>query len=163
GLPTQDTIETSTMTTSPTILMDAETGELVPHFAELDVSSDAKKPDDHAFMIRPVVRLKDATRYIVAIRHVVDASNKPIAASPVFQALRDGTPSSEPSVARRRGLYDDIFMRLEKVGIKKDDLQIAWDYTTASRENNTAALVKMRDEALALVGDQGPDYVIDMV
>jgi hypothetical protein len=159
GLPTQDTIEASLSKDSPTILLDTSTGELVPHFAELDVSS-ATGDGDHAFMIRPVVRLKDATRYIVAVRHVVDKNSAPLAPSPVFQALRDGGPSDEASVESRRALYADIFAQLEKVGVKKADLQIAWDYSTASRENNTAAMVAMRDAALAKVGTEGPKYTI---
>jgi hypothetical protein len=162
GLPTQDTIATSITMASPTILMEAETGVLVPHFAELDVSA-ASSATDRALMIRPVVRLKDATRYIVAIRHVVDDKDTPLAPSPVFQALRDGTDSPEASVASRRSLYADIFGKLQKAGVAKDDLQIAWDYTTASRANNTGWLLHMRDDALATVGDAGPAYVIDTV
>jgi hypothetical protein len=159
GLPTQDTIEASIAKDSPTILLDTSTGELVPHFAELDVSN-ASSATDRAFMIRPVVRLKDATRYIVAVRHVVDKDGKALAPTPVFQALRDDGKSDEASVASRRALYKDIFAQLEKAGIKKDDLQIAWDYSTASRDSNTSAMVHMRDEALALVGAAGPKYKI---
>ena len=162
GLPTQDTIPTSITKESPTILLDVATGELVPHFAELDVSS-AAGDDDHAFMIRPVVRLKDASRYIVAIRRVVDKDGKALSPSPVFQALRDGGKSEEASVENRRALYADIFAQLEKAGIKKDDLQIAWDYSTASRENNTAAMIHMRDAALAVVGTDGPKYKVTQV
>jgi hypothetical protein len=159
GLPTQDTIEASITKDSPTILLDTSTGELVPHFAELDVSA-ASSATDRAFIIRPVVRLKDATRYIVAIRHVVDKDGKALSPSPVFQALRDDGKSDEASVASRRALYKDIFAQLEKAGVKKDDLQIAWDYSTASRESNTAAMVHMRDDALALVGTAGPKYKV---
>jgi hypothetical protein len=104
GLPTQDTLATSVTTASPTILLNADTGELVPHFAEIDVEVANEEPSDRAFLIHPVVRLGDATRYIVAIRHVVDANGDPIAPTPVFQALRDGTPSCDPSVALRRSL-----------------------------------------------------------
>lgn len=162
GLPTQDTLPMSITTSSPTILLDAKTGALVPHFAELDVSS-AASDGDRAFIIRPVVRLSDATRYIVAIRNVVDASNKALDPSPVFKAIRDGEASDEPSVASRKALYDDIFAKLDKAGIPKDGLQLAWDFTTASRENNTRALLHMRDDALAKVGAEGPAYVIDSV
>jgi hypothetical protein len=162
GLPTQNDIEKSISTDSPTILMEADTGALIPHFAELDVSS-ASGDGDHALMIRPVVRLKDATRYIVAIRHVVDQSGDPIPPSPAFRALRDGTSSDEPSVDKRRKYYDGIFDKLGKAGVAKGDLQIAWDYTTASRDSNTRWLVHMRDDALAKVGDEGPEYVIDSV
>ncbi len=161
GLPSQDDIGTSITTESKTILIDAATGELVPHFSEIDMS--AKYDDERAFMIRPVVRLKDATRYIVAIRRVVDLDGATIPPSPAFKALRDGTPSNEPSVEARRGLYDEIFATLAKQGVPKGDLQIAWDFSTASRENITGDLVHMRDEALKIVGDEGPTYTITKV
>ena len=159
GLPDPLTIDRSLATDSPTILIDAATGERVPHFSELDVSHE----DDsrRAFMIRPVVRLRDATRYIVAIRGVVDADDQPLAPSPAFKALRDiEAMTGEPSVEARRPLYADIFERLDKAGVGRGDLQLAWDFTTATREHNTAGMLKMRDEALAAVGPDGPPYTI---
>lgn len=160
GLPTQDSIELSLSDTSPTVILDAETGERVPHFSELDQSLATEADEERALMVRPVVRLADARRYIVAIRNVVDASGKPIAPSPAFQTLRDGTASCDVSVERRRELYGDVFARLEKAGIPRKDLQVAWDFTTASRDNNTAALVAMRDDALMKVGAEGPEYTL---
>src|SRR5262249_27565136 len=152
GLPTQDTIASSLDPGSPTVIIDAETGERVPHFSELDESIYDEPDAERTLIIRPVVRLADATRYIVAIRGVVDEHGKAIAPSPVFAALRDGTSSCDPSVDARRELYADVFARLEKAGIARKDLQIAWDYTTASKQNNTARFLAMRDDALALVG-----------
>jgi len=163
GLPTQDTIDISLTDASPTVLLDADTGERIPHFAELDKSLESEADEDRALMIRPVVRLKDAPRYIVAIRRVVDTNGRAILPSPTFQALRDGSSGCDISVARRRDLYADIFSRLEKAGVPKDDLQIAWDYSTASRANNTKWLLHMRDDALAVVGADGPEYSIDSV
>ena len=163
GLPTQDTIESSLGPDSPTVMIDAETGERVAHFSERDESLVGEQPEDRAMIIRPVVRLKDRTRYIVAVRNVVDAKGKTMPPSPAFQALRDGADSCEPGVTRRRDLYKDIFARLEKAGIKRDTLQLAWDYSTASRENNTSRFLHMRDDALALVGAKGPEYTISKV
>jgi hypothetical protein len=160
GLPTQDTLPTSITTSSPTILLNADTGQLVPHFAELDEELAGEDDSERALLIRPVVRLADATRYIVAIRHVVDMNHTALAPTPVFKALRDGTSSCDPSVALRAKLYADIFAKLAAAGIPKDDLQLAWDYSTASRENNTRWFLKMRDEALAQVGNDGPAYVL---
>jgi hypothetical protein len=162
GLPTQHDLDRSLADDSPTILIDASTGERVPHFAELDMSAGTQE-DSRALLIRPVVRLKDATRYVVAIRHVVDSEGHELAPSPVFQALRDGTDHEDVSVERRRALYDDLFTILEGAGVPKGDLQIAWDYTTASRDNNTRWLLAMRDDALAKVGEEGPEYVIDTI
>lgn len=160
GLPTQHTIAESIAVTSPTILLDTETGQLVPHFAEIDMNGE---PGDRLLMIRPVVRPPDGHRFVVAVRKVVDDTNTPIPPTPVFKALRDKTPSDDPSVEPRRVLYEDIFTKLELAGIPRNSLQVAWDYTTASRHNNTSRLVEMRDKALATLGPDGPAYVIDTV
>ena len=158
GLPTQDTLDVSLSKDSPTIIIEAETGKAVPHFAELDMTG--PKDEDRAFMLRPVVRLKDATRYIVAIRGVLDANGDPLEPTSAFKALRDGTEHPEPSVAKRAELYADIMSKLEGAGYETKDLQIAWDYSTASRESNTSWLVHMRDEALQTVGPLGPEYTV---
>ncbi|MFV8754933.1 hypothetical protein ACNOYE_30665 [Nannocystaceae bacterium ST9] len=164
GLPTPITIEASLEPDSPTIVFDAETGERVAHFAELDMSHD--DPDRRAFMIKPVVGLEPDRRYIVAIRGVVDGSGTAIAASEAFAALRDDLASDEPSVEARRPLYADIFARLEDAGVARADLQLAWDFTTASTVDTTGRLIHMRDEGLALLGEgpgDGPDYEITSV
>ncbi|WAS91997.1 hypothetical protein [Nannocystis punicea] len=161
GLPGPWTLEASLAAGSPTVLIDAETGERIAHFAELDMSHD--DDERRAFMLRPVVRLADDRRYIAAIRGVVDVDGDVLPPSPAFKALRDVEAFDDPSISARRGLYADIFTRLEDAGVARDDLQLAWDFTTASRENNTAGLLKMRDEALALVGDDGPAYTLTLV
>jgi hypothetical protein len=114
-------------------------------------------------MIRPAVRLKDATRYIVAIRRVVDAAGEPLEPSEVFLALRDGQNHADPSVNARRDLYIDIFERLRTAGYTVADLQLAWDFSTASDANNTRMMLHMRDDALASVGAMGPTYTIESV
>ncbi len=141
---------------SPTIVIDAETGDRIPHFAEIDVRGD--DPAQRAIHIRPVVRLQDATRYIVALRGLRDEADALIEPSPAFAALRDGDESNDPSVDAREGLYKDIFQRLSDAGVDKNNLQLAWDFTTASDANNTAWLLHMRDEALDLVGSEGPEF-----
>lgn len=159
GLPRPSDIARSLADDCPTVVLDAETGERVPHWAELDMT--ASDEARRTFIIRPVVRLADARRYIVAIRGVRDAAGASLPASAGFAALRDDMPApDDPSIEARRDLYADIFRRLADAGIAREDLQIAWDFTTASRENNTSWLLHMRDEALALVGDQGPEYTI---
>jgi hypothetical protein len=161
GLPSLDTIPLSVTMASPTLLMEADTGALVPHFSELDQRS----TDDtqRAFMIEPLIRLKDATRYIVAIRGVVDDTGKLLPVNPVFQALRDDTPSTDLSVPPRRALYADIMSKLRSNGVDTTTLQLAWDFTTASQANTTEWLTSMRDDALAKVGATGPSYTIQNV
>jgi hypothetical protein len=161
GLPTWLDIEASLAPDSPTVILDVETGERVPHFAEIDVSHAGP---GNALMIRPVVRLEDARRYIIAVRGVVDEAGELVPASPGFAALRDLQPSDDPDIEIRRPLYADIFARLEQAGVERDSLQIAWDFTTASEEHITRDLLHMRDEALALYGaDEGPSFTVDIV
>jgi hypothetical protein len=158
NLPSSLTIERSLDDDCPTVLLEADTGRRVPHWVDLDATVDAD--DERSFMIRPAERLRDATRYIVAIRQLEDASGTPIEPSDAFLDLRDRRPSEEPSVEDRRALYADIFGRLDEAGVARDDLLLAWDFTTSSRENNTAWMLHMRDEAFALVGPDGPEIEI---
>jgi hypothetical protein len=156
GLPDPNHIADSLNATCPTVLLDADTGKLVPHWSELDVSNS----DDtrRVLMIRPAVRLDDDTRYIVAIRNIVDTNGTALAPNAIFKELRDGLPATDPSVTARRALYANIFEHLADAGINKGNLQIAWDFKTASRQNNTSQMVSMRDQTLAAVGTQGPSY-----
>ncbi|MBC8068876.1 MAG: hypothetical protein IAG13_11130 [Deltaproteobacteria bacterium] len=154
--PTSVSIERSLEPGCPSILLDTVTGERVPHFVDLDMSGD----DDAQRMLimHPAIRLADDRRYIVAYSGLTDAAFSPLAATPAFAALRDGTPSDEPSVEERRPLYADIFARLGEAGMVREDVQLSWDFSTASRDNQTGWLTHMRDEALAIVGDDGPEY-----
>lgn len=162
GLPNEDTLETSVEADSPTVLIEADTGRRVPHIAELDALTDDDR--DRAFIIRAFERLKDETRYVVAIRRVKDKDGKTLDPTPVFQALRDGTESDNDTVAPRRALYADIFAKLDAAGVSKEDLQLAWDFTTASKKGLTGWLVHMRDEALAAIDYENEgDYTIKTV
>lgn len=142
--------------TSPTVLLDVTTGERVAHFAELDVNAEA---DEASLMIQPAAALEYTHRYIVGVRGMVDDGGDPVAASEAFAALRDDTPTEDPAVEERRPLYIDIFAQLEDAGVARDELQLAWDFTVASREDTNGRVVAMRDAALEAVGD-GPTYEI---
>ncbi len=159
-------IDQSLSGSSPTMLLDAETGELVPHFAQMDTQAlqdPGPNPNESGSMIRPVVRLKDDHRYIVAFRNVTNFEGEVIEASEAFTALRDGTPSEDESIEARRDLYEDIFEKIEAKGWSRDEIQIAWDFNTASDENNTRWLLHMRDTAFELIGEDGPEYTITSV
>lgn len=163
GLPGHEDFDASLADGSPTVLIDAETGERIAHFSEIDNS--ANDPERRSLFIRPASRLAPGRRYIVAIRNVVDAEGAPLPASPAFAALRDGTPlPEEESVEARRVLYGDIFHRLGQAGVAREDLQLAWDFHTASDENTTGWLLHMRDDAFAaLAPDESPPYTIDVI
>ncbi len=161
GLATPADIASTLDPGSPTIVLDADTGELVPHFVDID--QQAANDDQRALMIHPAVLLTNGHRYVVAIRHVKDGTGADIAPAPEFAALRDGTASPDASVESRRCLYEELFGKLEKAGVQKGELQVAWDFTVGTRDSITSALVKVRDAALAAVGDDGPDFVVKEV
>ncbi|MBW1832910.1 MAG: hypothetical protein JRJ10_14650 [Deltaproteobacteria bacterium] len=182
GLATPDSIGDSLEAASPTIILNAETGVRLAHWVDLDeyviqakirIEAGEKPPDftiardikelrqEQALMLRPAIRPEDATRYIVAIRNVVDVDGVPVEPSPGFQALRDDVPSDDLIIESRRAHFEEIFATLEDAGISRDNLQIAWDFTTASRENNTRAMLHIRDDALAKYPD-GVPYTIEL-
>lgn len=162
GLPGHADLDASLADGSPTVLVDAETYERVAHFSELDWSAD--DPERRSLFIQPATRLRPGHRYLVAIRNVVDDAGAPLPASPAFAALRDGTPlPEEPSVEARRELYGDVFWRLGQAGVERGDLQLAWDFHTASDEGTTGWLLHMRDETFAALGEDAPPYTIDVV
>jgi hypothetical protein len=160
GLVGQDEIPRSLTDDSPTVLLDADTGTRIPHWAELDESM-PQDDDDRVLFLRPALRLESGKRYIAAIRHLVDATGTALTPSTAFRALRDDLP--DDSIEARRASFGDVFARLAKAGVKTDDLLLAWDWTTASRERTTRRLLAMRDDALAKVGAAGPPYTITKV
>jgi hypothetical protein len=101
------------------------------------------------------VRLRDDARYIVAFRGLTNDDGEIIGASDAFAALRDNTESEDESIEARRDLYEDIFAKLEAKGWTRDNIQIAWDFNTASDANNTRWLEHMRDTAFQLIEDDG--------
>jgi hypothetical protein len=183
GLATPDSIEASLVDSSPTIILNTRTGERVPHWVDIDeyvvqaklrVDDGETDPDftierdidelrqEQALMLRPAIRLDDATRYIVAIRRVVDGEGTALPASEGFSALRDQTSSQDDIIRSRRAHFEDLFSTLSGAGISRDDLQIAWDFTTASRDNNTRAMVHIRDDALARY-PEGVSYSVELL
>lgn len=85
SLASELAIADSLLDSSPTVLLDAETGERVPHFAEID-EWPSVDPQHAPFYIRPAARLRENARYIVAIRRLVH---------------EDGSPSSRRSTSAR--------------------------------------------------------------
>lgn len=170
---TPESIEKSVQPGHPTVLLEVPTGRLVPHWVDIDsqTANDGHDdfPDQRLTMIRPAERLKAGTRYIVAIRDLDDQNGKVIPPSAVFRALRDGkllgsgSAAAKWSVYARKELYQDIFQNLETAGVERASLQIAWDYTTATDENITGPMLDVRDKALAVVGEDGPTFVVKSV
>ena len=162
NLPSHTDLSVSVSDASPIVLMNTATGERIPFWAELDATAD--EDDERLLIIRPAASLDWNTSYVVAIRNLKKTTGEPVDVSPAFAALRDGERTEDWDVESRRTRFDDIlFPLLEDAGVSRDDLQLAWDFHTASRSNTLGRLEFMRDDALATWGEAGPSYEITAV
>ncbi|MFT5682116.1 MAG: pimeloyl-ACP methyl ester carboxylesterase [Myxococcota bacterium] len=145
GVASHADIGASILDASPTLLIDADTGERIPHFVELDMSHD----DDtrRMLMLYPTAPLDYGTRYLVAIRGLTDTAGSPIDPSDAFKALRDGTATDDEVAESRRAYMDaSVFPPLETAGVSRDDLILAWDFVTGSKDGITGRAVWIRDD-----------------
>jgi hypothetical protein len=160
GLVDPRNMARSLMADSLTAIIDTTTGQRVAHFAEIDVT--AMDPAQRALILRPAQNLVFGRRYVVAVRGVRDGTGTVIAPSPAFRAMRDDLATAETS-ATQRERYTRIFADLQRASVPRNELQLAWDFTVASRESIQSRLVSMRDQALAAVGTEGAPYRITNV
>lgn len=131
---------------SPTLLIDTVTGNLVRHFAEVD----GRTPDvsRQSLIIRPGESLVPNRRYIVAVRNLVDAAGVAVEAEPPFAVLRDRRWTTIASLAAKYGRYEaEIFPVLAAAGVPRENLILAFDFTTQSEDQLTRQMLSMRDQA----------------
>lgn len=143
---------------SPIVLVDADTGERHPFWAELDLLA----PDDEepVLFLRPARNLLEGHRYVVGLRDLRDADGEPIEAEPAFVALRDNRPTETDAVEARREAMDATFASLADAGIDRDELVLAWDLTVASEESLTERMLHLRDDAFAELGAAAPAFTV---
>jgi len=146
---------------SPTVIIDADSGEHILHFTELDsqASTDALR----ALIVRAEIRLTEGHRYIVALRGLRDLSGAPIEPPAAFRVLRDGASTPVEAINARRDHFEDVFTRLESAGVERDDLILAWDFVVASKEAITSRMLAARDQALAANGPDAPPFEVTSV
>jgi hypothetical protein len=132
---------------APVVLIDADTGRRQLIWTEIDSTVPRA---DRTFLIRPAKNLAEGHRYIVAMRRLKDAHGHTLQPSPEFRALRDDADTAE---ADQRARYASIFQTLQRAGIARRDLYLAWDFTVASERSLTGRMLAIRDDAFGLLGD----------
>ncbi|MFG2086369.1 hypothetical protein [Spirillospora sp. NPDC048824] len=145
---------------APIVIVDTATGERQPYWAELD----ANAPDDRrALIIRPARNFREGHHYAVALRNLRDASGNPIGPNDAFtEILGPALPSSDPLHERQRDTRK-VLAALERHGVGRDGLYLAWDFTVASRQSLAGPVLHMRDEALGRLGDRSPSFLVTQV
>jgi hypothetical protein len=143
-----DISSSSDATTSSSILLDVEAKSPLEHWVELDESSDGPTPYEKVLLAWPASRLRDSTRHIVAFRNILDENGIPVTRSDGFDALVRGTPTNNPAIEAARPRFASIFTALESMGWPRENLTLAWDFTTTSPEDISSVFLSMRKDAL---------------
>lgn len=134
-----------TLTSHPIALLDDD-GNRVPFF--IDVDPHAEEDSREALVMRPLVRLKEKARYVVAVSGVVGVAGA-IPVPEAFARLRDDDVGDDTVLGPLLRHYNDkIFPLVQKAGIARSSLQLAWDFTTGSDEHITRDLFRARELVL---------------
>ena len=132
------------------MLLDADTGERWPFWAELDASDPAGV--DRPLIVRPAKNFVEGHRYRGRPAQPGRRRRRGHRAVELFRAYRDDRPTFSPPIERRRAHIDDLFGTLEDHGVDRDDLFLAWDFTVASERNLSERMLHIRDDAFASLG-----------
>jgi hypothetical protein len=151
------------------IVINAETGERHPIWAELDanpttvdpgpggpggINANPSNTGDVNLIIRPARNFDFGERYIVALRNLRNASNQPVEAPIGFRVYRDNDITDQPEVESRRGHMNSVINTLvNDAGVNRNSLYMAWDFTVASQESVTGRATTIRDDAFERLGD----------
>ena len=150
GAPLITRIADSLAPDSAVVLIDADTGERQLVWAELD-------PEVSSLLIMRVGKnLRSGRRYVVALRHLRDASGAEIPPSRAFRLYRDRIPTFLPAFEARRPHMERLFAELEAAGVARKELFLAWDFTVISKRSLSERLIKMRDESFAALAGGAP-------
>lgn len=153
-LADEDHVADTLLSTSTTVIVDAETGARVAHAAELD-EWPATDPARAPLYLRPIARLRPGARYVVGIRGLRTRDGAAVEASDFFAALRDGTTLPGADVAARVAELEAIFTTLDAAGVPRGELIEAFAFDTASDAPSARDLLAMRDDALEALGPDG--------
>ena len=162
GAPLIGDISVSLRSDTAVMVIDADTLEKQLIWAELDrnnVSSEARRTVN----IRMAKNLQWRRRYIVALRNLKDAQGNLLQASPAFRIYRDNHESALEVVNARRPHMEALFATLEKAGVARDSLYLAWDFTVASQQNLTGRLLSIRDQAFSALNGAAPAFTVTKV
>jgi hypothetical protein len=132
---------------APIVVIDAKSGRRQLIWAELDAQ--AERPSERTLLIHPGANWREGRRYIVALRNLRDRRGRELRPGRAFRRFRSGRARG-----RRARHFEDIFQRLEDVGIRRRDLYLAWDFTVASTRSLSGWMLSIRNRAFAALGDR---------
>lgn len=150
---------------SPTLLLDVAAGALVPHYADVTGApgDEAELGMKRPLSLRAFGKLKPRTRYVVALRAVTTDAGDRAAPAEGFRRLRDKS-ADEPALVGLRDRFErDVFAPLEKLGVVRSELQLAWDFTTGSEDAPLTDMLRVRELTLAWLKENTPKVELTRV
>lgn len=160
GAPPIGDIGQSLEADSPMVLIDADTGERHPFFAELDTGA---TDEERLLFLRPAVNFEEGHRYVVGLRNLRDWVDAPLEPSLIFRTYSEQIETAIPAIEARRPAMEDIFSVLTAAGVDRHELFLAWDFTVASERNLSERLLHIRDDAFAALGSDAPTYTVTSI
>jgi hypothetical protein len=128
-------------------LIHYDTGERVPLFAEVDANVADLPGAPQTLIIHPLIRLRPSSRYVVALQGLQTPDGQRITIAP-FRALAERRIPRGSRLGSLAPGYSEIFALLDRLGVSREGLTLAWDFRTASDEQGYGHLLAMRDAAL---------------
>lgn len=137
----------STKPDHPTLLLEVSTGKAIAHFCDID--SRPPLVQDRVLILRPVEPLRPGQTYAVALRAqgpqggVLGADGKTPPPPAGFLSLRDGKPL--PELQKLAPVWEtQVFAPLEKAGVARQDLLLAWSFTTRTQTSAAGDMLRAR-------------------
>ncbi len=136
---------------APIVLVDEKTGKRQLIWVELD--SNADSPQNTMVLIHPGENLEYGHTYAVAMRHLKDADGNDLGPPGWFERFRDRKhlPKDQRSDRKR---YEHMFKALRRAGIRRHNLDLAWDFTVGSARSLTRNLLHIRNASFRGLGDR---------
>ncbi len=160
-LPTQYDIEFSTTPESATVIVDLDSGQLVPHWAEMDQR--AENPAERLLILRPATSLIETHRFAVGLRRMYGTNGVPIPAPMTFQVLRGNRIVADPRLVSQQEEYNFMFSEMAAAGVDRTNLYLAWKFTVAGPDTLAGRLLAMREDAMGRLDGGAPKFQVTSV
>lgn len=150
---------------SPTVLINLDTGELVPHYIQNDLRVEELDSGAPTMVVmHPFISLAPDASYGVVFRDSVRLEGGgQVEVWPAFEALRDGVITTSETIEARRPNFERLFGALDALSIPRDEVVFGWTFHTASDESVTRELLAMRDDAMERVPVGGGECTVNSV
>jgi len=143
-----------------TLIIDAESGMLIPHFVDIDGEPDGSRVQ--GLVLHPLAPLLPRHRYVVALNGVFTLDGQLASTPEGFRRLRDQEPGD--AIEPLREAYErDVFPPIVALGVKRAALQLAWTFTTGSTEHITRDMFDVRRLTLAWLATHTPTVLVGSV